>query len=350
MSDQQQAKLAFIGCGGFATNSIFPQVPLVAEIDLVAVCDIDRAKAERNARNFGARRIYTDLHEMLDKEELDGVFAIGPAPQQYELAPHVLKRGIPVYVEKPSANTSAEARELAEIAEANGTWGQVGFMKRFAYVYLMAQEIIQRDEFGPIHMVKCKFAQGPYPQIWGIDSARRAMLIGQLCHIFDLTRYFGGDVARVQAMYHEVTPTQFAYAVNLGFESGAIGQLDLNGLECKQGFRDITETLQVVGLETHVICEDMLRLRWQQRDEWTTAVPQTGRYYQSYDPSWTGIAYTNKSYGYTGEVAHFAKRCLGEVEGGPDLWDSYKSLLIGEAVYESTETGETITIDNTIPG
>ena len=45
-----------------------------------------------------------------------------------------------------------------------------------------------------------------------------------------------------------------------------------------------------------------------------------------------------------GEVEHFAKRCLGQVEGGPDLWDSYKSLQIGEAIYNSSHSGTTVTI------
>ena len=61
MADTRQAKLAFIGCGGFATGSIFPQIHLVPQIDLVAVCDLVKEKAERNARNFGARRVYTDM-------------------------------------------------------------------------------------------------------------------------------------------------------------------------------------------------------------------------------------------------------------------------------------------------
>jgi predicted dehydrogenase len=219
-------------------------------------------------------------------------------------------------------------------------------MKRFAYVYVMAQEIIRREEFGPLHLVKCKFSQGPYPQIWGIDSAKRAMLIGQLCHIFDLIRFFGGNVKRVQAMYHEATPTQFAWLANLEFESGAVGQLDLNGLANKQGFRDITEVLELTGCETHLLCEDMMRLRWEAKEDFTTAVPQTGRYFHAYDPSWTGIAFNNRSLGYHGEVAHFAHRCLGLVEGGPDLWDSYYSLLIGEAVYESAEIEQIVTLDN----
>lgn len=335
MADTRQAKLAFIGCGGFATGSIFPQIHLVPQIDLVAVCDLVKEKAERNARNFGARRVYTDMHEMLDKEELDGVFAIGPAPQQYELAPEVLKRGLPVYVEKPSANVSSQARELAELAEANGTWGQVGFMKRFSDPYTIAKEVCSREEFGEINVIKCKFGQGPYPQIWGIDSAKRAMLIGQLCHVFDLIRFFGGDVTHVHAFLRQVTDTQFAYAVNLRFESGAVGQMDVNSLEDRVGFRDITEILEVVGFESHVIVEDKLGVRYQPKTDWTTVAPRTGRYEYVWRPGWTGVSNTKATFGYLGEVRHFALRCLGQVEGGPDLWDSYKALKIGEAVYDS---------------
>ena len=343
MADQK-ARLAFIGCGAFATSRIFPQIPLIPEIDLVAVCDVVREKAERNARNFGARRVYTDMHEMLDEETLDGVFAIGPAPQQYKLAPEVLKRGIPVYVEKPSANTSAQARELAELAEAHKTWGQCGFMKRFADAYLIAKEILSRPSFGPLHVLKCKFGQGPYPQIWGIDSARRAMLIGQLVHIFDLVRFFGGDVSEVQALLHQVTDTQFAYAVNVRFASGGIGQLDLNSLEDSKGFRDITEVLELIGLENHIVCDNKLGVSYQPKEDWTTATPHTGGYAHVFKPGWVGLGNSLTAFGYTGEVRHFAHRCLGKVQSGPDLWDSYKALQIGEAIYDSAHGGGLVEI------
>ncbi len=342
MFDDRKARLAFIGAGAFATNSLCPNLHKVPQIDLVAICDLDEEKARRNARNFGAREVYTDAEKMLDKQEPDGVFVIGPAPMQYEVAPIVLDRGIPVYVEKPSANTSSEAKELAELAEANGTWGQCGFMKRFAYVYQMAQQIMQREQFGDLNMVTIHFGQGPYPQIWGIDSAKRAMLIGQLCHLFDLTRFFGGDVARLSALYREVTETQFAFLVNLQFESGAIGQLDLNGLETKQGFRDIREWVKLVGVESHIICDGMQSLRWLPGEDWIDFPEHTGRFEYSFDPAWTGISNSRANFGYLGEVRHFALRCLREAEGGPDLWDSYEALRIGEAIYEATETGDVV--------
>lgn len=339
MPEPRQARLAFVGCGAHATGWLFPQVPRVPECDLVAVCDILRTKAERNARHFGAHRVYTDMEQMLANEELDGVFVIGPAPQQASLAPAVLRRGLPVFVEKPPAVTAAEARELAELARAHGTWGQVGFMKAFADVYTIAREIITRPEFGPVHFVRCKFGQGPYPRIWGIDSAERSMLIGQCVHIFDLVRRFGGDVVAVQAMFHGADDTHFAYGVNLEFASGAIGQLDLNSLESRAAFRDITEILEVVGLEAHVTCEDMLRVRYQPRQDWTPAAPHAGRYEQTFNPSWNGIPHSHQTFGYTGEVRHFARRCLGLESGGPDLWDGYKALQMAEGVYASAHGG-----------
>ncbi|NUP98797.1 MAG: Gfo/Idh/MocA family oxidoreductase [Armatimonadetes bacterium] len=344
MASQRQARLAFIGCGGFATASIFPNIPSVPEIDLIATCDVVAEKAERNARNFGARRWYSNAEEMLDKEELDGVFVIGPAPQQYELAPMVLKRGLPVYVEKPSANTSGEARELAELAERHGTWGQCGFMKRFAYVYRIAKEIMAQQEFGPLQMANIKFGQGPYPQIWGIDSYKRAFLIGQCCHLFDLARYMAGDVASVSALINEAGENRCGYLINAAYANGAIGQINLNCYENSVGFRDIQERLEVYGAGQSIHCEHMRSVRYFASADWTKAVPNTGPFTYDYNPSWTGTANSRDQYGYLGEVRHFALRCLGEVSDGPDLWDSYESLRFGEAVYDSAHGAGTVTI------
>ncbi len=343
MTEERKSRIGFIGAGDFATSTLYPSLHLCPQIDLVSICDLDREKAERNARNFGARRFYTDVDEMLDKEGLDGVFCIGSGPVQFALAPKVLTRGIPVFVEKPSANTSAQARELAEIAQAHNTWGQVGFMKRFADVYRMAKDVTSRQEFGETSVVKIKFSQGPYDQMWGIDSARRSFLVGQSCHSCDLSRFFGGEVQTVFAMYHEVTPTQFSYAATVQFASGATGIFDWNTLAAKN-FRDIDEELEVVGLESHLICRNMLTLDWQAREDWTTVAPNAGRYLRAFQPGWAGTRFTNTTYGYSGEIAHFARKCIGEVEGGPDLWDSYHALKIGEAVYDSAHSGQPVTI------
>jgi predicted dehydrogenase len=344
MKKQQKARLAFIGAGNFATEKLYPCIPASPDIELVAVCDIDRDKAERNARNYGATKAYSNIEEMLDKEKLNGVFCVGPGPMQYELAPLVLRRGLPVFVEKPSAITSEQAQKLAEYAQAYKTWGQVGFMKRFASVYLMVKDVLSREEFGKAHVFKFGFAQGPYGKIWGMDSAPRSMLVGQLCHTFDLARFFGGEITSVTSSYHEASPTQYAYLANVEFASGAVGHFDMNSLESEYGFRDILEEVTVVGQGTHLVSRNMLTLDWQPRADWTAVARNAGRYLHSFSPTWNGVHPTSIFLGYQLEIGHFAKRCLGEAEGGPDLWDSCKALQIGEAVYESAIQKKTINL------
>ncbi len=344
MTADKKARLAFLGCGGFCTASILPGVARSGIIDIVAMCDIDRERAEDRARRFGGSRVYTDYEEMLDKEQVDGVFVIGPAPQQYELAPKVLERGIPVYVEKPSANTSAQAVEMAGIAEKHGTWGQVGFMKRFCEAYTIGKEIINCAEFGSIATVHIKFGQGDYPQIWGIDSARRAFLIGQCVHIFDLARFFGGEVKAVYSLYTERTETQFAYLINVEFANGVIGQINITGLESSKAFSDIQERLEVAGDMQLLTIEDMASVDWKRKEDWLSEPVRRGKFSSQYRPALLTVVDGHTFYGYKGEAEHFARRCLGEVCEGPDLWDSARALAIGEAVYESAQSGQRVVV------
>ena len=348
MSGPRKARLAFVGCGGFTNASIFPCFPMVPRAEVVAVCDIMEDKARAASRFFNACPVYTDMNKMLDEIEVDGVFAIGPAPQQHAVAPQIMKKGIPVYVEKPSANTSKDALEMVKIAEDNGVWGQVGFMKRFAPAYRMAQNIMAKPEFGQLNMVQCKWGQAAYPQIWGIDSAQRAFLIGQCCHLMDLIRYFGGDVATVQTICREApqnpedphVSTRIAYLTNVTFQSGVIGQLNLSCME-SGGFRDLDEKLELTSMENLVTVHRVSHVNWRRAEDWDDTPTNSGWYSYDYDSRGMSVRSSHAANGYVGEVEHFALRCLGEVDKGfsGDLMDSVKSLQIGEAIYESAHNG-----------
>ena len=183
----RKARLAFIGCGGHATNNLYPAIPQLRDVvDLVAVCDLKQELAERAARMYGACRWYTDMNSMLDTETLDGVLVIGPPKMHVEVGSQVLQRGLPIFVEKPSATNLQQAIELAQLADEQGTFGQVAFMKRFAVGYRMAKHLVEQPDFGGVQLLDAKFSQGPYPSIWGIESPALSFLTGQVVHLFDL--------------------------------------------------------------------------------------------------------------------------------------------------------------------
>ena len=71
----EKLRAGFIGCGGHAFRNVYP-VFQYAPVDLIAVCDVIRAKAEEFRRTFGAQQAYSDHCEMIEKEDLDAVFVV----------------------------------------------------------------------------------------------------------------------------------------------------------------------------------------------------------------------------------------------------------------------------------
>ena len=66
---ERKARIGFVGCGGHATSVLYPTLHRIPQVELVAVCDLKEELAKRNARFFGALRWYTDVREMLEKED-----------------------------------------------------------------------------------------------------------------------------------------------------------------------------------------------------------------------------------------------------------------------------------------
>ncbi len=257
-------KLGFVGCGGQATYSLYPVISLIPEIDLVAACDLKEELAIRNARNFGAKKWYTDLNEMLSKERLDGVAIVGPPRMHYEVGKKCLDAGLPIFVEKPSAISYKEALDLAEYAEAKGSFGAVAFMKRQSTCYRLAKAISEKGEFGKINEIEVRFANGRYPDLnergWKLDveGPPYSFLIGQAVHIFDLIRFFCGDAAEIYASLNEVDSGIFGYAITIRFKNDSIGVLNINALQGPEF--QMSEYFLAAGYECWLEVKDMVSL------------------------------------------------------------------------------------------
>ncbi len=257
-----------------------------------------------------------------------------------EVGKQVLMAGLPIFVEKPSGIDVPEARKLAQVAEDNGAWGMVAFMKRFAPGYVEARRIIESAEFGGLQMLEVRFAQGPFPPWAGIEDRLIAFLTGQLCHIFDLVRFMGGEVNWVQATQRYLSADRVGLLVTLQFASGAIGVMNLNTLEGAEEnpWVDIGEGLRCTGVGESVQVEEMIYLthhRPSAPDRVDNPQPFAHRL-DAARPSWISVNGVDLC-GYASEVACFVQ-CLREgrpPEQGADLGDGAKSLELTEAIYAS---------------
>jgi len=210
-------KLGIIGAGGLSTKKIYPSLSYIPEVKLEAVCDLDESKAKRNAEKFGANLVFTDMQQMLDKADLDAVIiCIGPQ-QHSELAPIVLRAGLPVYTEKPPAIDAAGALAVARVAEETGKLCMTAFKKRYTPLYVRMKEQMETNRFGKPAMLVMQRSFSTYNN----TSPRSTFLLDFCVHLLNLTPWLMGIVTKV----HALSPEPNTWAIQMVFESGAAGSL-----------------------------------------------------------------------------------------------------------------------------
>jgi predicted dehydrogenase len=111
----EKLNVAAIGCGGQG-GVILNQAALTENI--VALCDVDEARAAQNFTKFAKQTKYKDFREMLDKEgkNIDACTIGIPDHMHATVALECMRRGKHVYVEKPLTRTPWEARLLQDTA------------------------------------------------------------------------------------------------------------------------------------------------------------------------------------------------------------------------------------------
>jgi predicted dehydrogenase len=227
-------KLGFVGCGTHSTTNLYPCLAY-ADCRLDAVCDRIAGLAERNARLFGAQAAYTDVERMLDERQLDGVLVVGPAEAHHQVGRQVLERGLPLYVEKPTAPDLARAEELVRLARARGTFVMTGYMKRFGTAYRHLQGLIRSGAFQPA-MATLRYGH------WRSDDLP-SMLRYMSVHIIDLAIALLGPVASVASQTARLPSGHRSVALTLRFQGGALAQLVLDSAMPR-----IQERVEISGL------------------------------------------------------------------------------------------------------
>ena len=213
----EHIRLGFIGCGGHSTGSLYPNLPFIDTIDLVATCDLIGEKAQRNARNFGAKSWYTDYEQMIASEELDAVAIVGSPQMHTELGIACLKAGLHIFIEKPPSVNAANALRLVEAARKNGKMGMVATMWRHTEAHQIAKKLMGQDDFGePIHFYGKFHAPGPRGAGHGADNVIQTYLHGQGVHLVDCMRFFMGDVAKLYASIIDTPDGCTSHSITLG--------------------------------------------------------------------------------------------------------------------------------------
>ncbi len=92
----------------------------VPDVEVVAICDPMRARAERLAKKYGIRTVAGSVDELLAAGGLDAVHVLVPPSAHRAVATQCLQAGLHVLVEKPLVQRAADVAELQALAVARG--------------------------------------------------------------------------------------------------------------------------------------------------------------------------------------------------------------------------------------
>jgi len=118
--------------------------------DLRWLCDLSPdLLAEAATRHPGAKTT-TDFEELLADPELDAIVIATPVVTHYELARQALSAGKHVFVEKPQAQTTAEAEELFSLAQDRGLVLMPGYLLLSPPAVTKLKELVDTGELGDV--------------------------------------------------------------------------------------------------------------------------------------------------------------------------------------------------------
>jgi predicted dehydrogenase len=119
-----------------------------ADVDFVAVCDLNAARAQHVAELYGVRRWTTDYRELLDDPSIQAISVATPDHLHRAVAVACAEAGKHLLVEKPIATTVEDAQAIIDAAARGGIKLMVDFHNRVNPPMLAARDAIRRGDLG----------------------------------------------------------------------------------------------------------------------------------------------------------------------------------------------------------
>ncbi len=353
----KKLKVAIIGCGNISHSHIQAYLKN-PQVEVIAVCDQNKQRAEDYAKSYNIPLAFGDVDELLKLEELDAVSVCVWNNGHNPVTVKALNAGKHVLCEKPLAMNTQEAIEMKEAAERNNKLLMVGFVRRYANNTKVALDFKKAGTFGEFYSAKtsCLRRLGN-PGGWFADKKRSGggPLIDLGVHMIDLSRYLLGLPKAVSVYgatfnklgskehikglkrYHpmdynpetDVCTVEDSVMALVRFDNGAVLQVEASFvLNLKEGYIG----LELFGDQGGIKVEPTFEIYKDTNDYLANITPV---FHSSNDIF--GEMFGN-------EINHFVDCILNGTECISPAEDGVELMRILDAIYESAETGHEVII------
>ena len=333
-------RVAVVGCGNIGNIhlGVYAKRP---DVQIVAVCDIIKDKADKAAAQYGARAFHSVQDMLASGLRIDAASMASAGVENggdhYQPTMELLRGGIPVLGEKPISNDLSKAQEMVALARERNLRYGINLNHRFTPAALRAKEWIQQGRLGEINIINMTMwinnpnESSPWFHIRALHP-----------HSLDVMHYFGGDVEKVQAFFKRGPRKDGPdgrrvcwsnVQANLLFKNDIVGHL--TGSYDAGGSYGL-ETLEVVGSDARLVLLDAC--------EHLTFYPRHSRQTETYDYI-GGMMSFGETFG--SRIDRWVEQNIAQVkpeEVDASGADALKVQTIIEGIIESWQTGAVVTL------
>lgn len=232
-------KYALIGCGRISPNHVMAAKN--NDLDIVAVCDIERANAEDKILKFDLDaskvKVYEDYKELLEKEKPELVAIATESGKHAAIALDCIAAGCHVIIEKPIALSIADADAIIKAGKEKGVLVCANHQNRFNKSIQEIRKAIEKNRFGKLlygtaHIRWARnheyYDRASWRGTWEQDGGA---LMNQCIHDIDLLRWMMGDeidtvMGMTDRLIHPYIEAEDLGLALVKFKNGSYGTIE----------------------------------------------------------------------------------------------------------------------------
>ncbi len=325
-------KLLLVGLGRWGVNHLRNLASMPLEL-YVAEAEPKRLEPARKL-GLPEARLTTDYRQFVPA--MHGIVVVTPAQTHFDLCREFLQAGKEVFVEKPITLASAEARQLAELADRERRILQVGHIFRFDPASQWLRDAIRAGQFGRIEILRSNFSGFKRPRN---DSG---IMFADAIHFVDLFNYFMGTTpARVLAVTQDFMGRGMEDASLLSLEYETAQGVAWATIETNYflpgKFREVT----VIGSKLTAVCD--YNVAQYKIKTFANKHVREGSEFKAVEGALHQIESPPEE-PLLAELRAFVESILTRKAPRADGWSGVDSVRVLEAAMESAKTGKVVEI------
>ncbi|MFU0799922.1 MAG: Gfo/Idh/MocA family oxidoreductase [Xylanivirga thermophila] len=336
-----KVKFAVLGCGRISEIHL-KAIKNAPNAELAAVCDIVEEKAKQAAIANGLDRWYTNLDDMLAKEDIDVVNICTPSGMHSEHAIAVARTGRHVLCEKPLDVTREKMEDMIDECKRSGVLLGGIFQRRTSSAANNTKKAIEGGKLGSLILADASlkyyrsqeyYDGDPWRGTWELDGG--GALMNQGIHGIDLIQWMMGGIDSVYANCATLArkiEVEDTAVILVKFKNGALGTIE--GSTAVYPGQDTIFSIQ--GEKGTISFGDKGFYCWKfmGKDE---EAPEVSDSLGGINCGWNDL-----NFGHTIQVQDMAEAVLENRQPMVTGEDAKKAVEIILAIYESSKTGKEV--------